>query len=109
MSTIKYYSVSETQGKRILRKIAWWKIGRSIKRIVHSWPFASSLLIIFLAGGIAIGVKVMEPIHARAIQAIEAERDAARKDADACFMALRVIGEGGQVTTAGIGRPSKED
>ena len=65
-----------------------------------AYIIVSALLIIFLAGGIVIGVKIMAPIHARAIAAVRAERDAARRDADACFMALKVLHQDGQEVKA---------
>lgn len=74
-----------------------------------AYLIVSALLIVFLVGGIVIGVKVMEPIHDRQIKAIEAERDAARKDAMVWFGAVRRIVEGEQPEAIGIGRISKED
>lgn len=63
-----------------------------------------ALLIIVLAGGIVIGVKITAPIHARAIAAVRAERDAARRDADAFMVGLRSLCEGGQVTESRRGK-----
>jgi hypothetical protein len=109
MSETKVYSISKKQGKMILRKIAWWKIRRAVKRLVYSWPFVSALLIIFLAGGILIGVKIMEPIHDRAIAAVRAERDAARADAMVWFGTVRSIVEGEQPEAIGIPGLSEGD
>jgi hypothetical protein len=70
----------------------------------------SALVIIALAVGLWCGWKIRDGAARAEVAAVEAERDAARKDADAFFLALKLIGEGGQLAEmAAIGRPSKED
>jgi membrane protein YqaA with SNARE-associated domain len=76
-----------------------------------AWIGALLLLLAFVTGcacGYLFGLRVERVSHRREVRAVEAERDAARRDADAFFLALKLIGEGGQLTEmAAIGRPSK--
>ncbi len=69
-----------------------------------------SAVIIALTIGLWCGWKIRDGAAHAEIAAVEAERDAARKDADACFLALKLIGEGGQLTEmAAIGRAAEGD
>ena len=70
----------------------------------------SCVIIVVLAVGLWCGWKIRDGSARTEIAAVQEERDKARKDADAFFLALKLIGEGGQLTEmAAIGRASKGD
>ena len=113
MSDTKAYSVSDAMKNRIHRKIAWWKVRQAIKRTVRSRIFTftliSALLIIVLALGLYCGWKIRDGAARTEIAAIEAERDAARKEMRFFQTTLRSLAEGARPETMATPRIREED